>query len=366
MNNARPPDQHVKTATTPAGCARLRTEAQVLARAGHPGVVALVELRDHDDRTELVTARVGAHTLATMPPIEPRLAAEQAAALAGVIADLHEMGVVHQRLTADHILVGADGRLVVGGMAEAGPGDTDVDIRRLGALFELLAESGPPPAGVRDKRLVRGLLALAEQARTAEPAPSAAVLAQLAGTLARYARVVPRLPAPPHRAPARVVAPLVLVAVAVVAFAAIRNLSPAPPAAEASAPPSTGNPAPASTITAPTTSAFPGETPTTGPVAAARLDAGGAHFEVGRADDQVVLGDWDCDGEPGAALLRPSTGEIFVFDVLATPDHPVTGRALAQLPDVASLNTLEQPGGCTSLAVQLRDGTPRVLLAGAR
>ena len=40
----------------------------------------------------------------------------------------------------------------------------------------------------------------------------------------------------------------------------------------------------------------------------------GHQFSVGDPGDRVVLGDWDCDGTPTAALARPSTGEVFVFD----------------------------------------------------
>lgn len=36
-------------------------------------------------------------------------------------------------------------------------------------------------------------------------------------------------------------------------------------------------------------------------------------FEVGVEHDKVVVGDWDCDGEATVALLRPSSGAVFVF-----------------------------------------------------
>lgn len=354
-----PPAHFTKSASVEAARARLRTEAAVLGRARHPGIVAVIDLVETDTRTELVLMHDGPHTLATAPPVDARRAADCAAALAGILADLHEMGLVHHRLTADHVLVRADGRPVLCGLADAGPGHTEVDLRALGALFELLAESVPQPRTGRDTRLVRGLIALADQARTGHPPPSAAVLAHMAGALSGHSRVGRGATTPPRRARPLVFAVTVVTAAGVAAIAAW----PRPhPAIDASAQPAT---------TAPTTTAraLSSSSTTAGPMpprAAARIEAGGAVYEVGRAGDQVVIGDWDCDGEPGAALLRPDTGEIFVFDLLATPDHAVTGRALAQLPDAASLDTVDQTDGCTSLTVRLDDGSPRVLLGGAR
>ncbi len=40
---------------------------------------------------------------------------------------------------------------------------------------------------------------------------------------------------------------------------------------------------------------------------------GEVRFQVGRPDDVVTLGDWDCDGIVTPALLRPATGDVFVF-----------------------------------------------------
>jgi hypothetical protein len=48
---------------------------------------------------------------------------------------------------------------------------------------------------------------------------------------------------------------------------------------------------------------------------------------LGRPGDQLVLGDWDCDGLVTPGLHRPSTGESFRFD-----DWP-TDRAITAVAD---------------------------------
>jgi hypothetical protein len=110
---------------------------------------------------------------------------------------------------------------------------------------------------------------------------------------------------------------------------------------------------------APPSSAAP--TTTTTRTEPATIRVGGAVFEVGHEGDIVVTGDWDCDGTPGAALLRPGTGEVFAFDVLATPGAPVAGRLVTTLPDARSLETIDQPGGCTTLLARHADGSPQTL-----
>jgi hypothetical protein len=384
------PAPFLKTATTANARARLRREADVLRRTTHPGVVSLLSLTEFEDRTELATARVIGAAIAAAPPPSPSQAAAMAAALARTVADLHELGLTHRRLTPDHVLLTPDGRPVLCGLAEAGPGDPDGDVRGLGAIFELLAASATPPLNGRETRLQRGLLALAEQARSAPSPPSASVLAQLAGALEGRHR--PSRRAQFHlstrgefrfdrRTTGAIAFAAVGLVVAIVGLVIVR---------------ASGGAAPAAAVAVPTSrSSSPGVGPTTHPkhaeggVAAAdesggadgnvadddditagdadrtgvEIEAGGARYAVGRLGDQVVLGDWDCDGQPGAALLRPATGEVYVFDVLATPDHTVTGRPLATLPDATGLVALDQADGCTSLAVRLADGTPRVLLA---
>src|SRR5690606_22218595 len=119
----------------------------------------------------LVFRHDGTETLATMEPTDASRAAGLAAALSATVAELHAMGVVHHRLTADHVIVSPARGVVVCGLAEAGPGDAADDIRQLATLFELLATSVAPGSGAGERRTVRGLLALAERARGADGPP---------------------------------------------------------------------------------------------------------------------------------------------------------------------------------------------------
>lgn len=46
-------------------------------------------------------------------------------------------------------------------------------------------------------------------------------------------------------------------------------------------------------------------------------------FRLGSPGDELVVGDWDCDGTTTPGLYRPASGETFHFDVWASTDAPV-------------------------------------------
>ena len=70
-------------------------------------------------------------------------------------------------------------------------------------------------------------------------------------------------------------------------------------------------------------------------------DAG--RWEVGAEGDVVVVGDWDCDRLATPAVLRPSTGEVAVFDRWAG-EEPEPARAVATLAGVTEVRTTERCG----------------------
>jgi hypothetical protein len=45
-------------------------------------------------------------------------------------------------------------------------------------------------------------------------------------------------------------------------------------------------------------------------------------YAVGQPGDELVVGDWHCDGKPTLALLRPTTAEVFLFN-----EWPDAGRS---------------------------------------
>ena len=90
-------------------------------------------------------------------------------------------------------------------------------------------------------------------------------------------------------------------------------------------------------------------------VASAGLEAGGRRYRVGQVGDEVLVDDWDCDGDPTPALLRPGTGEVFVFPrwvevgtLAVEPEAQIAG-AHALLSETAE-------GACPTLVVRTAAG----------
>lgn len=257
-----------KSATGP-GVARLRVEAAILAAARHPGVVALVEPAtvDEDGTVRVRTRFAGSRTLANAPAPDPARAAAVVAALAGTVADLHDLGIVHGRLTPDHVILAADGRPILCGLAEAtyagrGSHRPPDDVAALGELLRTLVATAPPEVEEAPRRRLhrrpvsihlRGaLLNLADQATADETRrrPTARHLAQTVSATVAERPAAPRRPAadaashrddPAGRRPVPTRRALVgagtvvavMVAVAVVAAVAGRGSEPEPGVAEA-------------------------------------------------------------------------------------------------------------------------------------
>src|SRR3990170_1337111 len=149
----------VKHADAGEDADRLGREAALLRACRHPGVVEVLEERELDDGSrELSLAVAGSRTVADLRT-DLTGAAGLVAALATTVADLHDLGIVHGRITADHVLVDAGGRPVLCGLAGAGrvgsqppgapaplaPAD---DVAALGALLGgLVAPDGGGPLG---------------------------------------------------------------------------------------------------------------------------------------------------------------------------------------------------------------------------
>jgi eukaryotic-like serine/threonine-protein kinase len=62
--------------------------------------------------------------------------------------------------------------------------------------------------------------------------------------------------------------------------------------------------------------------------AALRRPGGPQRFSVGRPGDQLLLGDWDCDGSDTLALYRPATGRVFRFNGWAQDDPTSSAPAI--------------------------------------
>lgn len=82
----------------------------------------------------------------------------------------------------------------------------------------------------------------------------------------------------------------------------------------------------------------------------------GLRFQVGSDGDEVVLGDWDCDGHATPALLRPEDGEVFVFSRWARDGADVTVEALTEVAGVTGIE-VRHTDGCDHLVLDGPDGS---------
>lgn len=65
------------------------------------------------------------------------------------------------------------------------------------------------------------------------------------------------------------------------------------------------------------------------------LSAGEARFRIGSEGDRLAVGDWTCRGTATAALVRPRTGEVFVFSTWAGRGQAVSVAPVAVVPGVS-------------------------------
>ena len=81
---------------------------------------------------------------------------------------------------------------------------------------------------------------------------------------------------------------------------------------------------------------------------------GGHRWTVGAAGDLVAVGDWDCDGTPTPAVLRPSAGQLFVFEGWASDSGELAAVAGPAAPsDAVSFVA----GGCGEAIVTTAGGS---------
>ena len=164
----------VKQAAAGTEARRLQHEATVLRRAQHPGVVEVVADRLLDDGGhELMVALVGARTLGDLlseDSPDPAGIAGVVVAVATTVADLHDLGVAHTRLSAEHVLLDGSNRPVLCGFGDAVVA-TDgaplpvsvraVDVAALGSLLRQLLTATDPGDGGWEPIPTRRLAGLA-------------------------------------------------------------------------------------------------------------------------------------------------------------------------------------------------------------
>src|SRR5690348_13436257 len=137
----------VKRARTGPDAERLAHEAEVLDTVRGPGAVVLLDFEADDDGAELRTAWAGHHTVATLGPLPTTAAARLVAEVADTVARIHELRIAHNRVTSEHIVLGAGERPVLCGFGRASRGDPlamDADVVALGDLLTSLLGPDEP------------------------------------------------------------------------------------------------------------------------------------------------------------------------------------------------------------------------------
>ncbi|MDQ3569685.1 MAG: serine/threonine protein kinase [Actinomycetota bacterium] len=81
------------------------------------------------------------------------------------------------------------------------------------------------------------------------------------------------------------------------------------------------------------------------------LEVEGRRYQLGRAGDAVVLGDWDCDGRDTPALYRPG-GAVFFFDAWAEDGHPLPAASGGEHVKDGRPEVQQGSEGCDRLVVR--------------
>ena len=96
---------------------RMLREARAAARIDHPAVVTIHDVVMHDSRPWIVMERVYGESLGELLKRQARLSEEEAARIAGSVAEAlgaaHARGVLHRDVKPANVLLGSDARRVV-------------------------------------------------------------------------------------------------------------------------------------------------------------------------------------------------------------------------------------------------------------
>ena len=150
---SRSEDRLIAVKQAPAERAgEIEREADVLGRLSHPGVVEIIDLRrGGDGAAALHTEFVGSDNWATRSLTDPVARAAAAAALAAVVADLHDIGIAHRNLDGSHVLHGVGDRPVLCSFGRSGDAGPEHRREDLVALADLVWDEALAPGPVTGK-----------------------------------------------------------------------------------------------------------------------------------------------------------------------------------------------------------------------
>ncbi len=109
----------VKRAESASERLKLAREAHVLRLAAHPGTVELLATMGSDPPEGLELRALAGGTAASLRSVPFEVAAGIGAALATIVADLHQLGVFHHDIRPEHVLFDEGGRPVLCGFGSA-------------------------------------------------------------------------------------------------------------------------------------------------------------------------------------------------------------------------------------------------------
>ena len=372
-----------------SGAARdkLRREAEILQRLADARVTRFVDLLEGPDHTELITARHSSLTLNDAPLMAPGERTAAVRSMCRAIADLHDLGWTHGRISADHVLVGRRGNVRLCSLGSAHPLSSDDQQQRLDSLSdrnssdEVTADHCDVAAvasmvlecdsdlGGRAERLrwrIRSALARRRLARIGR-IPTPEELSALLGpetltepvTADVGSRSRPRVPRLPNR---RVVLVAVMAVVAVTGSALLRQQTREQPtreqdevaaaeeaAVEVTSPPPLPDATPRVCLRGPDGAEVCTEEVR---IHGQTISVGHQSFELGQPGDELLVADWRCDGSATAALLRPSTAMVYEFPDWADGTEASGREESAQIVGNApEASTLTLPLECGSISL---------------
>lgn len=335
--------QVVKTAESEDERKRLGREARILRAVAHPGVVRLeaAEGPRPDAPDRLVLRRIIGTPVRLLDPQPARAVAGWAAALATIVADLHDLGYAHGDLTDENVVIDNRGRPVLCGFGRARrlvlcdqPArsvDSDVD-----ALARIIGDRLPPneeqlrrmvlrweAGGRRCRSGARGL-ATALVRRIPDACLGPSTDDSLSDGSAAPIDSPARRRRPTAGRTKKAVAAVVVLAVAGVAGAAGVAL------ATSAGPKGSGTSGGA--IPAYVLKAAPGEEPV------------------------VVVARWGC-GPPRPAVADARSGAVWLYPTWPAQGADVTGQLLARVPGADGVAAVATRSGCEALLVLRRDGS---------
>lgn len=388
-------DRVVEKTASGTNRSELRREASVLTQMDSRFAIKFIELRERDDETVMVTHDAGARTLANCSKLsesELRLALVDCV---NAVFELRRLGWEHSSLLPEHVIVGARGRVKICSFGAAkhvssiSAGDQRPQISPdVSALIDLVVSVAHQDLSDanwferrRRSRFNKQIEAVAANARTTLELGGNVdrVLKTMARSITTPEAVISSSPSPsrtsnlaqlrerakrPQREPIPPlvgrVAQITGVSLAIFAIAAaipaLRNHS---SEAVASTGLQTGAAVAARTRKASSPEAEAARVATPNPEPSNIISHGTTLYSIGTADDVTLTGDWFCSGTEQLILLRPSTGELFVFDTWATEQSPTTGRLATTMAGAIALTKADTE--CGPPSVTTSDGDSVVL-----